>query len=60
MNSPQTIDEIISTGKGVPDTFVKGAFRYDIPGIFRETKGVWELVVDPNRKTIYHFLSKPL
>ena len=55
LNSPHTIDEIITGGKGVPDKFVDGALRYDVPGTFRGRSGIWELVVDPKNNTIYHF-----
>lgn len=56
LQSPSTINEIIATGKGVPDPGgVSGALRYDVPGEFRGSAGNWELVVDPNTKTIYHF-----
>jgi RHS repeat-associated protein len=38
--------EIMAAGKGVPDPGgVAGALRYDVPGVFRGTKGTWELVV---------------
>lgn len=57
MNSPLTIREIMSSGKGVPDPGgLPGALRYDVPGQFRGTQGNWELVVDPKTNTIYHFL----
>ncbi|WP_354444981.1 RHS repeat-associated core domain-containing protein [Marinobacter sp. MBR-99] len=57
MNSPLTIREIMSSGKGVPDPGgLPGALRYDVPGQFRKSQGNWELVVDPKNNTIYHFL----
>ena len=56
LNSPNTISEIVGTGRGVPDPGgVAGALRYDVPGTFRNTQGTWELVVHPETKTIYHF-----
>jgi RHS repeat-associated protein len=56
IQSPSTINEIISTGQGVADPGgLSGALRYDVPGTFRGSEGTWELVVDPNTKTIYHF-----
>lgn len=56
LQSPSTINEIIATGKGVPDPGgLSGALRYDVPGAFRGSAGNWELVVDPNTQTIYHF-----
>ncbi|NJA04230.1 hypothetical protein HC024_00525, partial [Methylococcaceae bacterium WWC4] len=56
MNSPNTIKEIISSGRGIADPGgVPGALRYDVPGSFRGSNGTWELVVHPETKTIYHF-----
>src|ERR1700737_177127 len=56
LQSPLTIDELIATGKGVPDPGgLAGALRYDVPGTFRASEGTWELVADPNTGTIYHF-----
>ncbi|MHA7877663.1 MAG: hypothetical protein ACX93T_01915 [Bacteroidota bacterium] len=53
MDSPLTINEILATGKGIPDISVKGALRFDILGTYRESKEVW---VHPKKKIIYHFL----
>jgi hypothetical protein len=59
LQSPSTINEIIATGKGVPDPGgLSRALRYDVPGVFRGSAGNWELVVDPNTQTIYHFNFK--
>ena len=56
LSSPSTIDEIISTGQGVPDPQgVPGLIRYDVPGAFRGSDGTWELLHDPATNTIYHF-----
>jgi hypothetical protein len=56
MNSPHTINEIISTGTGRPDPGGSpGVVRYDVPGSFRGSQGVWELVVDRGNNKIYHF-----
>lgn len=57
LNSPLTIQEIQDTGLGVPDPGgIPGALRYDVPGTFNGSQGTWELVVDPNTNTVYHFL----
>jgi hypothetical protein len=59
MTSPHTIQEIVATGRGVPDPGgVPGALRFDVPGTFRGSEGTWELIVHPETKTIYHFLFK--
>jgi len=53
-NSPHTIEEIIATGKGLPDPGgVAGALRYDVPGAFRGAQGTWQLVVKDD--LILHF-----
>jgi hypothetical protein len=57
LNSPLTIDEIQSTGLGVPDPGgLPGALRYDVPGSFNGSQGTYQLVIDPNTNTVYHFL----
>ena len=55
MNSPLTIQEIMATGKGLPDATAKGALNFRVPGAFRGSNGTWELVVDPVKKHVYHF-----
>lgn len=55
MRSPLTVQEIMATGKGVPDASVKGALNFRAPGTFRGSQGTWELVIDPNKNKIYHF-----
>jgi len=56
MTSQQTIEEIIATGRGVPDPHgIPGVLRFDVPGTFRGSKGIWELVLNPETKMIYHF-----
>ena len=55
MQSPLTIREIISTGKGIPDATAKGALNFRVPGAFRGSNGTWELVIDINKNKIYHF-----
>jgi hypothetical protein len=59
MSSPLSIQEIISSGKGVPDKFLKGGIKYNVPGEFCGNKGMWELVLHPKEQKIYHFLFKP-
>lgn len=55
MKSPLTIQEIMSTGKGVPDAFYKGGMNWRVPGTFRGSQGIWELGVNPKTNIIYHF-----
>jgi len=56
MRSPLLIRSIMRTGKGAPDKFIEGAIRYEVAGMFRGSKGTWELVIDPKENRIYHFL----
>lgn len=70
MNSPLTVQEITSTGAGVPDPGgLPGALRYDVPGTISRpgapvgaqnatVSGTYELVIDPNTNTVYHFLFR--
>jgi RHS repeat-associated protein len=55
MRSSLIIQEIIATGKGIPDATAKGALNFRVPGTFRGSNGIWELVVDTNKNLIYHF-----
>jgi hypothetical protein len=59
MRSPNVINEIVATGKSIPDPGgVIGALRFDVPGSFNGSAGAWELVVHPKTNMIYHFLFK--
>lgn len=58
MNSPSTITNIMKSGKGVPDQFFKGGVNYKVPGTYNGSKGIYELGINPNTNTIYHFLFK--
>lgn len=56
LNSQQTIREITQSAKGIADPGgLKGALRWDVSGTFRGSKGTWELVMNPETRTIYHF-----
>jgi hypothetical protein len=39
MKSPLTIQEIMSTGKGIPDATFKGGMNYKVPGSFNGSQG---------------------
>lgn len=59
MRSPHLIEEIIATGKSIPDPGgVAGALRWDVKGSFRGSEGTWELVLHPETNVIYHFNFK--
>jgi hypothetical protein len=59
LNSPLLVQEIESTGLGVPDPGgIPGALRYDVPGAFNGSQGTYQLVIHPETNTIYHFLFK--
>jgi hypothetical protein len=46
----------MAAGEPIPDPGgVPGALRWDVPGTFRGSNGVWELVVDPKTQTILHW-----
>ncbi len=55
MNSPLTIQEIMSAGEGVPDVDFPGGMNWRVPGIFRGSEGTWELGINPETNLIYHF-----
>ena len=51
----QLVQEIMEAGEPIADPGgVPGALRWDVPGAFRGSEGVWELVVDPIQKLILH------
>lgn len=58
LNSPHTIQNIMSTGKGIPDAFYKGGMNWKVPGSFNGSNGIFELGINPDTKVIYHFLFK--
>lgn len=60
MDSPLTIREIMSTGKGIPDATFKGGMNWRVPGTFRGAQGTWELGVNPETNVVYHFFFDPL
>jgi len=59
VNSPLTIQEIMDAAEGVPDPQgVPGALRWDVPGAFNDSDGIYELVYDPETDTVLHFLFR--
>lgn len=58
INSPSTITNIMKSGKGVPDAYFKGGMNYKVPGSFNGSQGIFELGINPQTNTIYHFLFK--
>lgn len=60
LTSPLTLQEVMAAGKPIPDPGgVAGALRWDVPGRVRGAAGMWELVIEPQSKTILHWLFKP-
>jgi hypothetical protein len=49
------IDEIMEAASPVKDIVLNKGLRWDVPGSFRGSKGIWELVVDLDSNTIVHF-----
>lgn len=58
INSPSTITNIMKSGKGVPDAYFKGGMNYKVLGSFNGSQGIFELGINPQTNTIYHFLFK--
>lgn len=54
MNSPLTVQEIMSTRKGTLDATLKGWLKSSVPSTFRESQGIWDLGFNPKTKVIYH------
>lgn len=58
-NSSLLMQEIMAGGKAIADPGgIAGGLRWDVPGYFGKSKGVWELVVDPKNNEVVHFLFK--
>jgi RHS repeat-associated protein len=58
LHSPLTVEEIMAALPGRADPGgVPGALRWDVPGSFNGTNGIWELVVSEDG-VILHFLFK--
>lgn len=56
-DSRLTIQEIMDGAKPIPDPGgAPGALRWDVTGTMNGSSGTWELVVNPETKTILHFL----
>ena len=55
MKSPLIIQEIMSTGKGIPDATFQGGMNWKVSGTFRGSQGIWELGINPETNVIYHF-----
>jgi RHS repeat-associated protein len=59
LNSQLLIQQIRAAAKGIRDPGgIPGALRYDVAGSFRGKRGVYELVVHPQTRVIYHFLFR--
>mgnify|MGYP007115603330 CR=1 FL=1 len=58
INSPSTIIDIMKSGKGVPDAYFKGGVNYKVSGSFQGSEGIFELGINPETNTIYHFVFK--
>ena len=58
-DSRLTIQSVMDAAKPIADPGgVPGALRWDVAGTMNGSSGTWELVVDPQTKTILHFLFK--
>ncbi len=56
MRSPHLIKKIMEAREPVSDPGgIPGGLRWDVPGSFRNSEGVWELVLDSEKNIIFHF-----
>ena len=58
INSSKVVSEIIKSAKPTKDKYLRNGLRWIAPGANNGTKGVWELVIDMDSKTIVHFLFR--
>lgn len=52
------VSEIIKAVKPTRDAYLNNGLKWVAPGTHNGTKGVWELVIDMNSKTIVHYLFR--
>lgn len=52
------VSEIIKAVKPTRDAYLNNGLRWVAPGTYNGTKGIWELVIDMNSKTIVHYLFR--
>jgi RHS repeat-associated protein len=58
-NSTLLMREIMRTRKPIADPGgIVGGLRWDVPGFYGKAEGVWELVVDPTKNQVVHFVFK--
>jgi hypothetical protein len=55
MRSTQFIDELVATGRGIPDPRKAGFTLFQVPGGFRNASGTWQLSIDMQTKAIQYF-----
>lgn len=58
INSKLLVSEIIKSVRPTKDVSLKNGLRWVTPGTHNGTKGVWELVIDMDSKTIVHYLFR--
>jgi len=59
LNSPNVLREIMASGKPVADPGgAVGALRWDVQGGWGKSAGTWQLVVEPQSKTVLHWMFK--
>ncbi|EGO8429530.1 hypothetical protein DUI32_12995 [Enterococcus faecalis] len=49
------LDEIMNAAPPVKDSILSNGLRWDVEGVFRDSQGTWELVIDNSTNTIVHF-----
>ncbi|MEQ1936498.1 MAG: hypothetical protein ABL962_21825, partial [Fimbriimonadaceae bacterium] len=59
MSSPSVTNMIIQSGNRIPDPQgVPGLFMYYAQGTFNSSAGRYELIFNPNTRTVYHYVFK--
>jgi len=55
MRSTQFLEELMRARAPVPDKYVRGALRWDVPGSLNGRCGSWELSLHPEERYIIHY-----
>ena len=57
-NSKLLINEIIECFEPIPDPQGTNALYWEVEGSFNDSTGIYELVIDPESNTVWHFVFK--
>ena len=57
-DSKQLINEIINSSEPIQDPQGTNALYWEVDGSFNNSNGIYELLIDPETNTVWHFVYK--